>query len=132
MTYTPGEIRAAEDWARSGGPRINHADPDNTGIVPNDAIGGAEIMAAIILRHRADYDAEGVPLPVDDAFCIEMGAEPYDQPDNLTCLVWEDDRGWPISKGVFGQWYIYGNELPETAWPATRPQLRALIDILSQ
>ena len=121
MTYTPGEIRAAEEM-------LDHISKIVGFLTPFQE--AAKVAAEAILRHRSDYDVEGMPLPLDDSFCIEMGAEPYDQPDNLTCLVWEDDRGWLISKGVFGQWYIYGNELPETAWPATRPQLRALIEVM--
>ena len=124
--WTPEEIRDAEDVALDS---RHDAGPEFV-MVEKDTWTRAVRLAGDVLKHRSDYSEDCEPLPVDEAFCREMGADDYNQPDSLTCLYWEDDRGWLLSKGVFGQWYVYGNELPEAAWPTTRPQLRSLLQSL--
>jgi hypothetical protein len=47
------------------------------------------------------------------------------------CCYWEDDRGRLLETGLHGEWFIYGGQLPEEAWPKNRFQLRRLCEALA-
>lgn len=120
--YTPGEIRAAE--------YVNSRDVCGTAGDDHDVdrqwTDSAGIVAATILRHRADYDSDDSgPRPLSEEFCLEMGLSPgtslsgnriYFKGMGISTLIWT----------IGAQVMHFGG----VTMAATRPQLRALIEVM--
>lgn len=65
--------------------------------------------------------------PLTSEWMTAVGFE--DDGDGLP--YWTDDRGRLLETGTHWEWYVYGQKLPEEAWPTNRFQLRRLCSSLA-
>lgn len=128
MTYTPGEIRAAEDVS------LDSPHPAGDYVMVEKATWqNALSLSEAILRHRADYDAEGMPLPVDEAFVRSFGEPDRDDDQAVSIPLWHGVVVFWVHATHFekahAEFAVYSTHLLHQLCN-TRPQLRALIEVM--